>query len=112
MKLVTAVIQPTKVDDVKDALEAAGFTGLTITAVEGHGHQKGLTEYYRGQAVKVSFRAKTRVEVLVADETLDKALEVVVEAARTGNVGDGKVWVTDVSHVMRVRTGESGPAAV
>lgn len=112
MKLVTAIVQPTKLDDVKDALEAAGLSGLTVTEVEGHGHQKGRTEYYRGQAVKVEFRPKIRVEVLVSSGQVEQAIEAILGAARTGKVGDGKVWVTEVSQVIRVRTGERDEEAI
>lgn len=112
MKLITAVIKPTRLETVSTALADAGFSGLTATEVQGRGAQGGRTEYYRGQAVEVTFRTKIRIELLVTDEDLDRALEVLVEAARSGTIGDGKVWVTDVGHVVRVRTGEVGPAAV
>lgn len=112
MKLVTAIIQPAKVDDVKDALSSAGFRGMTITRVEGHGQQAGRSEFYRGSEVRVDFVSKVRVEVIVPDEEADAAIDALVAAARTGNIGDGKVWASDVSHLVRVRTGERGPDAV
>lgn len=112
MKLITAVIKPTKLETVANALEAAGFPGLTAAEVQGRGTQAGRTEYYRGQAVNVKFRTKIRIELVVADEQLEQALDVLAESARTGSIGDGKVWVTDVSHVLRVRTGETGPEAL
>lgn len=115
MKLITAVIKPTRLETVSAALEAAGFTGLTATEVQGRGAQAGRTEYYRGQAHTVSFRTKIRLELLVTAEKLDAALAVLLEAARSGeggSIGDGKIWVTDVSHVVRVRTGETGPDAI
>lgn len=115
MKLITAVIKPTRLEAVSAALETAGFTGLTATEVQGRGAQAGRTEYYRGEAHKVVFRTKYRIELLIPDDQLDRALDVLVTSARTGeagSIGDGKVWVTDVSHVIRVRTGETGPEAV
>lgn len=115
MKLITAVIKPTRLETVSSALEAAGFLGLTATEVQGRGAQAGRTEYYRGQALNVTFRTKIRLELLVTDERLESALEVILTNARTGDggtIGDGKVWVTEVSHVVRVRTGETGAAAI
>ena len=112
MKLITAILQPAKLDDVKAALAAANFKGLTIAEVKGHGAQKGRTEYYRGAEIHVEFLTKVRVDLIVADEDLDAAMGTIVEAARTGNIGDGKVWATDVTHLVRVRTGETGPAAL
>lgn len=115
MKLITAVIKPTRLETVSSALEAAGFTGLTATEVQGRGAQAGRTEYYRGQAHKVSFRTKIRLELLVSAEKLDAALTVLLQAARTGEegtIGDGKIWVSEVSQVIRVRTGETGPEAI
>ncbi|WOF24328.1 P-II family nitrogen regulator [Microbacterium betulae] len=112
MKLITAVIQPGRLDDVRSALVDAGATGLTVARVKGHGAQQGRTEYYRGEAHAVEFRDKLRLELLTADEEAERIVDVIVAAARTGAIGDGKVWVTDVSHVVRVRTGERGPEAV
>lgn len=115
MKLITAVIRPTRLETVSTALHEAGFIGLTATEVQGRGAQAGRTEYYRGQALDVTFRTKIRIELLVTDEQVDEALELVVTSARSGDdgaIGDGKVWVTDVERVIRVRTGETGPEAV
>ena len=108
MKLVTAIIKPQKLDDVKEALIAAGITGMTVSEAKGFGRQLGLTEVYRGAQYKVDLIPKIRLEVLVTAATADKAIKVITEAARTGNIGDGKVWATPVDSVVRVRTGESG----
>lgn len=112
MKLITAVIKPTKLETVSNALADAGFVGLTAAEVQGRGVQAGRTEYYRGQAVNVKFRTKIRIELVVADDQLERALNVLVAAAQTGSIGDGKVWVTEVVQVIRVRTGETGAEAV
>ena len=112
MKLVTAIIKPQKLDDVKEALIAAGITGMTVSEAKGFGRQLGLTEVYRGAQYKVDLIPKIRLEVLVTAATVDQAIKVITEAARTGNIGDGKVWATPVDSVVRVRTGESGEAAV
>lgn len=112
MKLVTAIIKPQKLDDVKEALIAAGITGMTVSEAKGFGRQLGLTEVYRGAQYKVDLIPKIRLEVLVTAATADKAIKVITEAARTGNIGDGKVWATPVDSVIRVRTGEIGEAAV
>ena len=112
MKLVTAIIKPQKLDDVKEALISAGITGMTVSEAKGFGRQLGLTEVYRGAQYKVDLIPKIRLEVLVTAATADKAIKVITEAARTGNIGDGKVWATPVDSVVRVRTGESGEAAV
>jgi len=112
MKLVTAIIKPQKLDDVKEALIAAGITGMTVSEAKGFGRQLGLTEVYRGAQYKVDLIPKIRLEVLVTAATADKAIKVITEAARTGNIGDGKVWATPIDSVVRVRTGESGEAAV
>lgn len=112
MKLVTAIIKPQKLDDVKEALIAAGITGMTVSEAKGFGRQLGLTEVYRGAQYKVDLIPKIRLEVLVTAATADKAIKVITEAARTGNIGDGKVWATPVDSAVRVRTGESGEAAV
>jgi len=112
MKLVTAIIKPQKLDDVKEALIAAGINGMTVSEAKGFGRQLGLTEVYRGAQYKVDLIPKIRLEVLVTAATADKAIKVITEAARTGNIGDGKVWATPVDSVVRVRTGESGEAAV
>src|SRR5690606_30280604 len=112
MKLITAVIQPHKLDDVKAALEAAGVRGLTVSEASGYGRQKGHTEVYRGAEYTVDLVPKVRVEVLVNDEDVTTLTGVVVNAAQTGKFGDGKVWVTLVDDVIRVRTGASGPDAL
>src|SRR5689334_10687350 len=112
MKLVTAVIKPFKLDDVKAALETFGVKGLTVSEASGYGRQKGHTEVYRGAEYTVDLVPKVRVEILVDDLDADKVVETVVEAARTGKIGDGKVWVTQVESVVRVRTGERGADAL
>src|ERR1700742_1955020 len=106
MKLVTAIIKPFVLDDVKAALERLGVLGMTVSEVQGFGRQKGHTEVYRGAEYAVDFVPKLRVEVLVDDLTVDKVVDAVVEASRTGKIGDGKVWVVPVETVVRVRTGE------
>jgi nitrogen regulatory protein P-II 1 len=106
MKLVTAIIKPFKLDDVKAALEVLGVQGLTVSEVQGFGRQKGHTEVYRGAEYTVDLVPKVRVEILVDDIDADKTVDAVVEAARTGKIGDGKVWVTSLGTVVRVRTGE------
>ena len=112
MKLVTAVIKPYQLDAVKEALHALGVAGLTVSEVQGYGRQKGHTEVYRGAEYSVDFVPKVRVEGVVEDSVVDKVVEVIVEAARTGKIGDGKVWVTPVESVVRVRTGERGGDAI
>ena len=112
MKLVTAIIKPFKLDDVKSALETLGVLGLTVSEVRGYGRQKGHTEVYRGAEYTVDLVPKVRIEVLVDDLDSDKVVDTVVEAARTGKIGDGKVWVTPVDGVVRVRTGERGADAL
>jgi nitrogen regulatory protein P-II 1 len=112
MKLVTAVIKPFKVDDVKAALESFGVHGLTISEVQGFGRQKGHTEVYRGAEYKVDFVPKIKIEVLVDDAAAEDLVSVIVTAAQTSKIGDGKVWVVPVDTVVRVRTGERGPDAL
>ncbi len=112
MKLVTAIVKPFKLDDVKAALETLGVLGLTVSEVRGYGRQKGHTEVYRGAEYTVDLVPKVRIEVLVDDLDADKVVDTVVEAARTGKIGDGKVWVTAVDSVVRVRTGERGADAL
>src|SRR5690554_3822395 len=107
-KLITAVIQPHKLDDVKSALEAAGVRGLTVSEASGYGRQRGHTEVYRGAEYRVDLLPKIRVEVLVDDADAKDVVDVFVTAARTGSIGDGKVWTTPVDDVVRVRTGEHG----
>lgn len=112
MKLVTAIIKPFTLEDVKTALEQLGVLGMTVSEVQGYGRQKGHTEVYRGAEYSVDFVPKVRVEVVVDDEAADKTVEALVDAARTGKIGDGKVWVTAVDAVVRVRTGERGADAL
>ena len=112
MKLVTAVIKPFKLDDVKDALSAVGVQGMTISEVQGFGRQGGHSETYRGTEYKVLFTPKTRIEVVVDDTDVDRVVEAIIAAARTDKIGDGKVWVTDVEAMVRIRTGERGVDAV
>jgi nitrogen regulatory protein PII len=106
MKMITSIIRPYKLDEVRDALARAGVSGITVTEVRGFGRQKGHTELYRGAEYVVDFLPKLKVEVVVPDALLDAALEEIQQAARTGNVGDGKVFVTGVDQVIRIRTGE------
>ncbi|MFE4466237.1 P-II family nitrogen regulator [Oerskovia sp. NPDC056781] len=112
MKLVTGIIQPHRLDDVKSALEAAGVRGMTVSEASGYGRQKGHTEVYRGAEYTVDLVPKVRVEVLVDDEDAATVTEVVVKAAQTGRIGDGKVWTITVDDVARVRTGEHGAGAL
>jgi nitrogen regulatory protein P-II 1 len=112
MKLITAIIKPQKLDAVKEALVSQGITGMTVSEAKGFGRQLGLTEVYRGTQYKVDLIPKIRLEVLVSSKVADKAIEIIVNAARTGSIGDGKVWATAVDSATRVRTGESGEEAI
>jgi nitrogen regulatory protein P-II 2 len=112
MKLITAIIKPFKLDDVRAALSEIGISGMTVTEVKGFGRQRGHTELYRGAEYVVDFVPKTRVEVAVKDELLDQVVEAIVTAARTGKVGDGKIFVSDIERVVRIRTGESDEQAL
>ncbi len=112
MKLVTAIIKPFKLDDVKAALEVLGVQGITVSEVQGFGRQKGHTEVYRGAEYTVDLVPKVRVEVLVDSTDADKTVDAIVEAARTSKIGDGKVWVTSLDTVVRVRTGERDADAI
>lgn len=112
MMLVTAVIKPFKLDAVKDALEAAGAKGLTVSEAQGFGRQKGHTEVYRGAEYQVSFTPKIRVEVLVDENSVMGVIDAITKSARTDKIGDGKIWVTSVDSVVRIRTGETGPDAI
>ena len=112
MKLITAIIKPQKLDAVKEALVSQGISGMTVSEAKGFGRQLGLTEVYRGTQYKVDLIPKIRLEVLVSSKIADKAIEIIVNAARTGSIGDGKVWATAVDSVTRVRTGESGEEAI
>jgi nitrogen regulatory protein P-II 1 len=112
MKLITAILKPSKVDDVKVALQAAGIQGMTVSETRGFGRQKGHTEIYRGAEYRVDFLPKVRIEVLAEDGEVQSIVDTIVEAARTGAVGDGKLWVTAVEQVIRIRTGERGDDAI
>lgn len=112
MNLITAIIKPFKLDDVKNALQAHGIKGMTVSEASGFGRQRGHTEVYRGAEYKVDLIAKVRVEVLVDDSDSDSVVGVIVKAASTGSIGDGKVWTTPVEDVVRVRTGEHGSEAI
>jgi nitrogen regulatory protein P-II 1 len=112
VKIVTAIIKPFRLDGVKDALEAAGAVGMTITEVQGFGRQKGHTEVYRGKEYTVAFTPKIKVEVIVEDDIAKEIVEAIMGAARTDKIGDGKIWVTDAESVVRIRTGEIGADAL
>ncbi|MCU0301991.1 MAG: P-II family nitrogen regulator [Candidatus Nanopelagicales bacterium] len=112
MRLVTAIIKPFKLEDVKSALEAYGIHGLTVSEASGYGRQRGHTEVYRGAEYTVDLVPKVRVEVLVEDDDASAVVDVIVKSASTGRIGDGKVWTVPVETVVRVRTGERGPAAL
>ena len=112
MKKIEAIIKPFKLDEVREALSEIGVTGLTVAEVKGFGRQKGHTELYRGAEYVVDFLPKVKVELIVADTQVDRAIEAIVKAARTGKIGDGKIFVSDVSQVIRIRTGELNEAAI
>ena len=112
MKLVTAIVKPFTLDDVKTALEEAGVLGMTVSEIQGYGRQKGHTEVYRGAEYSVDFVPKVRIEVVVDDSIVDKVVDAIVRTARTGKIGDGKVWVSPVETIVRVRTGERGTDAL
>ena len=112
MKKIEAIVKPFKLDEVREALSELGATGLTVTEVKGFGRQKGHTELYRGAEYVVDFLPKVKVEVVVADSLAEKAVDAIVAAARTGKIGDGKIFVFDVAQVVRIRTGETGEEAV
>ena len=112
MKLVTAIIKPFKLDEVREALAAVGVQGITVTEVKGFGRQKGHTELYRGAEYVVDFLPKTKIEAAVDDATVDRAIEAIETAARTGKIGDGKIFVYDLQQVVRIRTGETGNDAL
>lgn len=112
MKLVTAVVKPHQVDEIKTQLNSIGVQGMTVTEAQGYGRQGGHTETYRGTEYKVSFTPKSRLEIVVDDAQADSVVQTVADAARTGKIGDGKIWVTDVSAMVRIRTGEVGSDAV
>jgi len=112
MKLVTAIVKPFKLDEVKDALKDIGIQGMTVTESRGFGRQRGHTEVYRGSEYKVDFVPKVRIEVLTDDDLVDRVVEAISATARTGTIGDGKIWVTPASDVIRIRTGEVGAEAI
>jgi len=112
MKLITAIIKPFKLDEVREALSAVGVQGITVTEVKGFGRQKGHTELYRGAEYVVDFLPKVKLEAAVSEEIVERALETIETSARTGKIGDGKIFVYDLEQVVRIRTGESGKAAL
>ena len=112
MKLITAIVKPFKLDDVKDALKAAGVAGMTVGEVRGFGRQGGHTETYRGAEYKIDFVPKVSISIVVDDGQVDAVVDTIVGAAATGKIGDGKIWVTDVDRLVRIRTSEEGPDAV
>ncbi|MEJ6722822.1 P-II family nitrogen regulator [uncultured Ilumatobacter sp.] len=112
MKLVTAVIKPFKLDDVKDALKEAGSSGITVSEVRGFGRQGGHTETYRGAEYKIDFVPKVQVKIVVEDAAVDAVVDAITKSASTGKIGDGKIWVTDIDRIVRIRTGEEGADAV
>jgi nitrogen regulatory protein P-II 1 len=112
MKLITAIVKPFKADEVKDALKAVGVQGMTVTEAQGFGRQGGHTEVYRGAEYTIDFVPKTRIDLVVEDDSVDRVVDAIVESARTGKIGDGKVWVSDVGRLIRIRTGERDADAV
>ncbi|MCH7815358.1 MAG: P-II family nitrogen regulator [Proteobacteria bacterium] len=112
MKLVTAIIKPFKLDDVREALSDIGVQGITVTEVKGFGRQKGHTELYRGAEYVVDFLPKVKMEIAIADSLLDQALEAITKSANTGKIGDGKIFVTDLTQIIRIRTGETDEEAI
>ena len=112
MKLVTGIVKPFKVEEVKEALKKAGVQGMTITEVQGFGRQSGHTEVYRGAEYTIDFVPKTRIDIVVDDDDVERVTSRLVDVARTGKIGDGKVWITPVEQVLRIRTGEMGPDAL
>jgi len=112
MKLITAVVKPFKLDEVKDALKAAGIAGITVTEAQGFGRQSGHTEVYRGTEYQIDFVPKARMELIVEDDDAARIVEVLADAARTGKIGDGKIWVSNLESLLRIRTGEQGPDAI
>ena len=112
MKLVTAIVKPFKLDDVKDALKSAGVAGMTVSEVRGFGRQGGHTETYRGSEYQIDFVPKSRLDIIVDDADVERVVESIVSAAATGKIGDGKVWVTDVDRLIRIRTKEEGVEAI
>ncbi|GBQ82812.1 transcriptional regulator [Asaia sp. W19] len=112
MKLITAIIKPFKLDDVREALTPLGVQGLTVTEIKGFGRQKGQTEIYRGAEYQVSFLPKVKIEIAVTDDIVDEVVDAILNAARTGKIGDGKIFVSPLDTVIRIRTGETGETAI
>lgn len=112
MKLITAIIKPFKLDEVKSALRGAGVEGMTVSEVRGFGRQGGHTETYRGTEYQIDFVPKVKVEIVADEESVDRIVDLLVDAARSGKIGDGKIWVTGVESIVRIRTGESGSSAI
>jgi nitrogen regulatory protein P-II 1 len=112
MKKIEAIVRPEKVDDVRKAVEAVGYPGITITEAEGHGKQKGVVQQWRGETYRVEFLPKVKIEIVVSDADSERIIQAIIKAAKTGAVGDGKIFVTDVRDVVRIRTGERGEVAL
>jgi nitrogen regulatory protein P-II 2 len=112
MKLITAIIKPFKLDDVREALSEIGVAGVTVTEVKGFGRQKGHTELYRGAEYIVDFLPKVKLEIAIPESTVEKAIETIIKAANTGKIGDGKIFVSNLEQIIRIRTGETGPDAI
>ncbi|GAB4418243.1 MAG: P-II family nitrogen regulator [Bryobacter sp.] len=112
MKKLEVIVQPFKLEEVKESLKALGVDGMTVSEVRGHGRQKGHTEVYRGQEYRVDLIAKTKIEIVIADERLEEVIEAITKSARTGKIGDGKIFVYDVAEAIRIRNGDRGPAAL
>ena len=112
MKKIEAIIRPEKLDDVRKAIEAVGYPGITITEAEGHGRQRGVVQQWRGETYRVDFLPKVKLELIVADSDADRIIQAIIKAAKTGSVGDGKIFVSDVRDVIKIRTGERGETAL
>lgn len=112
MKLITAIVKPFKIDEIKEALKAAGVQGITVSEVKGFGRQGGHTETYRGSEYQIDFVPKSRVELVVEDHNVESTIDVIQKSAATGKIGDGKIWVTNVEQIIRIRTGEHGADAI
>ena len=112
MKKIEAIIRPEKLDDVRKAIEAVGYPGITITEAEGHGRQRGVVQQWRGETYRVDFLPKVKLELVVADSDADRIIQAIIKAAKTGSVGDGKIFVSDVRDVIKIRTGERGDPAL
>ena len=112
MKKIEAIIRPEKLDDVKEALKTIGYPGMSTVRIEGHGQQKGKTEQFRGREFKVEFLSKVKIEIIAKDEDIERITKTIVEAARTGEIGDGKIFISEVINTIRIRTGEEGGSAI